>query len=259
MTPHAGRTALVTGGGRGIGRAICVRLAQNGADIAVNYRRDKDSADAVVEEIRGLGRKAHSYQASVDKWDDCASMTETVLADFGHVDVLVNNAGILSSGKSVADTDIAELHRVVATLAYGPFYLSKLLVPQMRALPRGDVIFISSTVTDTLPKNTSPYNMAKVAVDGLAWTLAKEELEHGTHVNIVAPALVATDMGDRLTKAKTSGGAQRASDLDHGQPFGRVCRPDDVADVVDYLVGPRASYLSAQKIFVNGGGSGAFS
>jgi NAD(P)-dependent dehydrogenase (short-subunit alcohol dehydrogenase family) len=182
-------------------------------------------------------------------------MAEAVLTDFGQVDILVHNAGIASRGNTVADTGPEEPGRVVATHALGPFYLSKLLVPQMRERTRGDVVFISSVATDACTANGAPYNMAKAAEEALARTLAHEEQVNGIHVNIVAPGLVTTDMGDRLARALTAGASSSAADLDAGFPFGHVGRPEDVAAVVDFLVGPGGGYLSDQRIVVDGGGA----
>src|SRR5258708_22198371 len=128
----AGRTALVTGASRGIGRAIALALAEAGADVAVNYRRDTDAAAETVKDIEALGRKAKAYSASVENWDEDQAMVADVLRDFGGIGILVNNAGIASRGQSVADTDPAEMERVVLVHAFGPHYLCKLSVPHMR-------------------------------------------------------------------------------------------------------------------------------
>ena len=258
MSNEEQRVALVTGGGRGIGRAISVRLARDGIDVAVNYHRHEAAAAETVAEIEALGRRAKAYRASIEDWDDDVAMVDAVLADFGHVDIVVHNGGIASRGNAVADTEPDEMERVVRTHAFGPFYLSKLLVPQMRERERGDVIFISSIATEHHAAGGAPYNMGKAAAESLALTLAAEEQRHGIRVNIVAPGLVATDMGDRLTKAMTGGAAQTAADLDERFPFGRVARPEDVADVVAFFVSPAGSYLSRQRVGVNGGGNPAF-
>lgn len=254
MSRQETRVALVTGGSRGIGRAISLRLAAVGVQVAVNYRRDQEAAAATVAEIEASGGHARTYQASIDRRDDDAAMAEAVLADFGQVDILVHNGGIASRGRSVADTDPEEMERVVRTHAFGPFYLSKLLVPQMRQRPRGDVVFISSVATRHHPGNGSPYNMGKAAAEALALTLAKEEQAHGIRVNIVAPGLVVTEMGDRLAKATSGGQVSGAAELDASFPFGRVGRPADVADVVAFLVSDAGSYVSGQRIEVDGGG-----
>jgi 3-oxoacyl-[acyl-carrier protein] reductase len=241
--------ALVTGGGRGIGRAVSLALAEDGADVAVNYRRDEEAARETVEQIEAAGRRAVAYQASVDSWDHDVRMVDEVV---GHIDLLVNNGGIASRGHTVADTDPAELERVVRTHAIGPHFLSKLVLPSMRARPRGDVVMISSVATSHMSAGGAPYNMGKAALEALALTLAKEERRHGIHVNVVAPGLVVTEMGHRLARAVA--GVQDATELDAASPFGRVCRPEDVADVVRYLVSDRAGYLTGQRIAVDGGG-----
>jgi NAD(P)-dependent dehydrogenase (short-subunit alcohol dehydrogenase family) len=180
-------------------------------------------------------------------------MVEAVIRDFGHVDILVNNAGIASRGLSVADTEPAELERVVATHAFGAHYLSKLVLPSMRTRGRGDIIMISSVATLSMAGWGAPYNMGKAAMEALALTLFKEERRHGIRVNIVAPGLVETEMGRRLAKA-----TMRVDDLrklDAVMPFGHVCQPEDVANVVRFLVSERAGYVTGEKINVHGGGA----
>jgi len=248
--PLAGRVALVTGGGRGIGRAISLALAHDGADVAVNYRKDQDSADETVAAIHSLGRRASAYQASVDVLDDDRRLADEVVADFGAVDILVNNGGIASRGNSVADTDPAELERVMRTHALGPHHLCQAVLPSMRTRARGDIVFISSVATLTHAANGGPYNMGKAAMDALAYTLAKEEMRNGIHVNVVAPGLVDTSMGQKLMKAVA--GVDDLRTLDAAMPFGRVCQPEDVADVVRWFVSPAAAYVTGQRVNVDG-------
>ena len=247
-----GRTALVTGGSRGIGRAIALSLAEAGANVAVNYRRDAEAAQDTVAVIQAMGRKAKAYSASVENWDDDVAMVADVLKDFGSIGILVNNAGIASRGQSVADTDPLEMERVVRVHAFGPHYLCKLVVPQMRALGRGDIIMISSVATLGNGPRGAPYNMGKAAMEALALTLAKEEREHGIRTNIVAPSLTVTEMGKRLTKATS--GVDDIHQLDARSPFGRVSEPDDVAAAVTWLVSSANPYANGQKININGGG-----
>lgn len=248
----AGRVALVTGGGRGIGRAISLALAEDGADVAVNYRRDEDAAKEAVAAIEKLGRKAKAYAASVEDWDQDKAMVAQVLADFGHIDILINNAGIASRGQGVADTDPAEMERVVRTHAFGPHYLSKLVIPNMRTRSRGDIIMISSVAARGLGPNGAPYNMGKAAMEALAMTLFKEERRYNIRVNVVRPGLTETEMGSRLARATQ--GVQSMRDIDKRSAFGRVAQPEDVANVVRYLVSERGFYLTGQCIEVDGGG-----
>ncbi len=246
-----GRVALVTGGGRGIGRAIALGLAEDGADVAITYRRDEDAAGETVAELEKLDRRAVSYPASVESRADIEALVPRVLDDFGLVDVLVNNAGIASRGRGVADTDPEEMDRVWRTHTFGAFVLSKLLVPQMRAHRRGDIVMISSSATVHMAGNSAPYNVAKAGMEALARTLAKEERGNGIHVNVVAPGLVETEMGRRLVKGAM--GVDDIHSLDAGSPFGHVCRPEEVAAVVRFLVSDAGGYLTDQKIVVDGG------
>jgi 3-oxoacyl-[acyl-carrier protein] reductase len=246
-----GRVALVTGGGRGIGRAIVLALAEDGADVAVNYRRDEESAAETVAAIEKLGRRGAAYQASVDSWDDDEAMAGAVLADFGYVDILVNNAGIASRGQNVTDTDPAEFERVWRTHTFGAFALSKLVLPSMRERPRGDIVMISSVATVHWAGNSSPYNVAKAGLEALARTLAREERRNDIHVNVVAPGLVETEMGRRLVKGAM--GVEDIHSLDARSPFGHVCTSEEVADIVRFFVSDAGAYLTDQKVTVDGG------
>jgi NAD(P)-dependent dehydrogenase (short-subunit alcohol dehydrogenase family) len=241
---------LVTGGGRGIGRAISLALAADGADVAVNYRRDVDAARQTADEITAMGRAARLYAASVDSLDEDRAMVDAVVADFGFVDILVNNAGIASRGKSVMRTEPEEFERVMRTHAFGPHHLSQAVLPSMRERDRGDIVMISSTATTNMRAGGAPYNMGKAAVEALALTLAKEELRNNIRVNIVAPGLVDTTMGEKLMKA--AAGIDDLRTLDAAMPFGHVCTPEDVANVVRWIVGPANTYLTGQKINVDG-------
>ena len=250
-----GRVALVTGGGRGIGKAISLALAADGATIAVNYRRDEEAAKETVAQIENAGGKAKAYSASVEDWDQDVAMVEQIINDFGHIDILINNAGIASRGQGVADTDPAEMERVVRTHAFGPHYLSKLVLPSMRARPRGDIVMISSVAARGLGPNGAPYNMGKAAMEALAMTLAKEERRDGIRVNVVRPGLTETEMGSRLARATQ--GVQNMRDIDARSPFGRVCQPEDIAKAVHFFVSDDSFYITGQVIEVDGGAMAA--
>lgn len=247
----SGRVALVTGGGRGIGKAISITLAKAGADIAVNYARDEAAARATVSEIEALGRRALPYRACVDNWNENIEMLAAIEKDFGRLDILINNAGIASRGKTVHDTDTDEFERVMRIHAFAPHYLSKLSLPLLRKQGRGDIIMISSVATSDNASHSAPYNMGKAAMEALARTLAKEERRHGIRTNIVAPSLTVTEMGRRLVKAFGVGDIQ---ELDKSAPFGRVSTPEDVANVVAFLVSDANPYVNGQRIAVDGGG-----
>lgn len=251
-----GRTALVTGASRGIGRGIALALASAGADIAVNYTRDEEAAADTVAAIETLGRKAKAYRASVTDEAACAAMIAAIEADFGPMSILINNAGIASRGKRVADTDPDELERVIATHALGPHRVSRLALPQLRTHRRSDIIVISSIATLSHSANGAPYNMGKAAGEALALTLAKEEMKNGVRVNIVAPSLTVSDMGDKLARAIT--GQDDIHHLDAKFPFGRVPLPDDVAAAVVWFVSDANPYCSGQKLNIDGAGMATF-
>jgi NAD(P)-dependent dehydrogenase (short-subunit alcohol dehydrogenase family) len=144
------------------------------------------------------------------------------------------------------------MERVVRVHAFGPHYLSKLVIPHMRAEGRGDIIMISSVATMGMAGRGGPYNMGKAAMEALALTIAKEEREHGIRCNIVAPSLTVTEMGRRLSKAAM--GVGDIHELDARSPFGRVSTPEDVAAAVTWLVSSANPYANGQKININGGG-----
>ena len=245
-----GRVALVTGASRGAGRGIALGLAEDGADVAVNYRRDEEAAKEVVAAIEGMGRRAMAVQADVDSWEQDRAMVEAVESTLGPVGILVNNAGIASRGNTVADTDPEELQRVIGVHALGAHHVSALVLPGMRTLDRGDIVMISSIATRHHQARGAPYSMGKAAMEALAFTLAKEEASNGIRVNVVAPGLLETEMGRRLVKA---GGVDDISTLHQHMPFGRVVQPEDVAATVRYLVSDRAGLVTGQRIYLDGG------
>lgn len=256
MGMFEGRIALVTGGGRGIGQGIALALAREGAAVAVNYAKDSNAANETVEIIRAAGGEARSYGADISDPDADASMLASINAELGSVDLLVNNAGVASRGRSVADTAADEVARLLATHAVGPHHLCRLALPAMRerakAIGRGDIVFISSVATDSHGAYGAPYNMGKSAMESLAFTLAKEEVGSGIHVNVVAPGLVVSDMGRRLAKAMA--GVDDIHELDAKFPFGRVCEPEDIARVVMFVCSDAAGYVTGERIRVHGGG-----
>jgi NAD(P)-dependent dehydrogenase (short-subunit alcohol dehydrogenase family) len=219
--------------------------------VAVVYRRDLEAAEATVGALEALGRRARAYQASLDVREDVERLVGQVLRDFDGVDVLVHAAGVASRGRAVTDTDPAEVEHVLRVHAVAAHDLARVFIPFMRTRGRGDVVFVSSVAARLLAANGAPYNMAKAALEALALTLAKEERRHGIHVNVVAPGLVVTDMGRRLVKAAM--GVDDIASLDAGAPFGRVCRPEDVAGVVGFLCSEAAGYVTGQVVTVDGG------
>jgi 3-oxoacyl-[acyl-carrier protein] reductase len=250
-TELAGRVALVSGGGRGVGRGISEELGRGGATVAIVYHRDTDAAEETAKTIASTGGTATVHQAAVESLEQCRHLRDEVLAAHGAVDIVVSNAGIASRGGTVEDTDPTEMERLFGIHVMGAFHLAQLFVPPMRERPRGDVVMVSSVNAQRNPARGAPYNVAKAALESLAFTLAKEEVRHGIHVNVVAPGLVVSEMGRRLVKA---GGVEDIHSLDGAFPFGHVCVPADVGRVVRFLVSEGAGYVTGQRVDVDGGG-----
>jgi NAD(P)-dependent dehydrogenase (short-subunit alcohol dehydrogenase family) len=249
--PLEGRIALVTGGSRGVGAGIAQRLAADGATVAINYRRDAESAAKLVAEIEANGGSARAYSAAVNDPDAVQAMAALVETDLGPVDLLVSNAGTASRGRTIADTDPDEYLRLLNVHVLGPLALIRTLLPGMRTAQRADIVVISSTITTAVAPNSGPYAIAKAALEAAARTLAREERANHIRVNIVAPGLVATDMGDRLVGS----GGKTIAELDPEYPFGRVARPRDVAGAVAFLVSADGEYLTGQRIQIDGNGT----
>lgn len=249
--PLAGRVALVTGSSRGVGADIARRLAHDGARVAINYRLDEQAATATADDIAADGGLARTYRCSVDDPDGVRAMLAAIGADLGTVDLFVSNAGVASRGDTIGSTSTQEYLRLLRTHALGPLDLLTALLPGMRSAGRSDIIAVSSVATTLCPPNGGAYTVAKAAMEAAIRTLAFEERAHGVRANIVAPGLVATDMGEKLAGAVLG---RSIGDLDPSFPFGRVARGHDVAAVVAFLAGTDAEYLTGQRIAVDGGG-----
>lgn len=247
-----GRVALVTGGGRGVGRGVSLALAEDGADVAVAYNRDEGAARETVADVEALGRRAVAVHAPMTDRDAIEAAVATTVEALGPIGILVNNAGSASRGGSVATTDPDEWAKLVQVHAIGPAWTCRAVLPSMQEQERGDIVFISSIATDHYAAGQGPYSMGKAAMESLAFTLAKEVRRHGIHVNVVAPGLVDTEMGRRLVRG--AAGIEDIRTLDAGSPFGRVCTSEDVAEVVRFFVGDGGAYLTGERVRVHGGG-----
>lgn len=249
------RVAVVTGGGRGIGRAISLALARRGVAVAVNYRQDRGAAEETARHIVSEGGMAAAFEASVGDHDALARMVDDAARRLGPISILVNNAGVASRGTPVAASSGDEALDLFRTHALGPLDLCRLVLPAMREQERGDVVMISSSATELYAPNGVVYSMAKAAMEAIAYTLAKEEARHGIRSNAVAPGLVATELGGRLVRA-VGGPDVELEDLDRRAPYGRVCTPEDVAGVVAFLVSDEGGYVNGQRLAVDGGAPG---
>jgi 3-oxoacyl-[acyl-carrier protein] reductase len=241
----AHKIAFVTGGGRGIGRGIALELAREGADVAVNYRRDETAAVATADEIRALGREAMTVQADVADVDGVQAAVAAVIDRFGRIDVTVANSGVASRFVSVRDLEVSEWRRVMSTDLDGAFFTARAVVPYLVAT-RGTLIFISSVGADLASPGGAPYHCAKAGVNTLTRVLAKEVAKDGVRVNCIAPGLVRSDMGNRLIDFF-------GDQLVQGIPLGRAGEPSDIGRAAVYLASDDAAWVTGKILRVDGG------
>jgi 3-oxoacyl-[acyl-carrier protein] reductase len=247
-----GRTALVTGGGRGIGRAIATRLAADGALVGVHYGSDAESAAKVVAGIKEAGGRAFAVGAELGVAGAAETLWERFdagLAGLGvepGVDILVNNAGISSSG-DLAGTSEADFDRIFAVNVKGPFFLIKHGLGRLR--DNGRVINISSGSTRIASPALVAYSMTKGALNTLTFTLAKQLGARGITVNAVVPGIVDVDSNAGWLRNDPEQLAFWAS----FSAFGRVGQPADIADVVAFLASPGARWITGQHVDATGG------
>ena len=240
-----GRTALVTGGGRGIGRGIVLELAREGADVAINYRRDRAAAETAAGEVRALGRRAEVFQADVGDREAVERMVTDAVAFLGRLDIAVANSGVASRVAPVAETDPAEWRRVMTTDLDGAFWTARTTVPHLVAT-RGTLLFISSIGADMAGAFGAPYHVAKAGVNALMKVLAKEVASAGVRVNCIAPGLVRSDMGDRLLRFYGDAIVQ-------GIPLGRAGEPVDIGRAAVFLASADASWITGKVLRIDGG------
>jgi len=243
----SGKVAVVTGGGRGIGRACARKLAEQGAEVAIIYRKKPESAAAARAEIEALGRRCATYMCDVSDAALVAQTFAAIVESFGRIDILVNAAGLASWGNFIADTSLEELDKVLKADIYGPFHCIKQVLPVMRAQRSGHIVNISSSITAAYPPTGGPYAVAKAGLEALTRVVAAEETGKGIHANCLAPGLVDTDMGRKLMHVED------LKPLYAQMPFGRVCQPEDVANAMLFLVSEEGSYIQGQVIYITGG------
>ncbi len=240
-----GKVALITGASRGIGRAIALRLAGEGAKIAINFAGSTEKAEAVKAEIEKLGSQAILVQANVSDAIEVDDMVKKVLDAFGKIDILVNNAGITRDGLLMRMKD-ADFEAVLDTNLKGVFYCTKAVAKLMMKQRSGRIVNMSSVVGLIGNAGQTNYAAAKAGVIGFSKSAAKELASRGVTVNMVAPGFIETDMTAGLSdNVKTA--------TLEGIPLGKMGSPENVADAVAFLVSEHASYITGQVINVDGG------
>ena len=240
-----GRTALVTGGSRGIGRAIAVALAEEGADVAVNFVSSEAAAREVVAQIEKTGRRGLLAQADVSDFPDTFRMGQHVVKEFGHLDILVNNAGV-NSEKTFVKRDQASWRKVLSINLDGVFECTKVFVDQMLKQNYGRVVNITSVIGQIGNFGQANYAASKAGVAAFTKSLAKELAGKGVTVNAVAPGFIETEMLDRIPeRVKTR--------LLDQIPLKRFGSAEEVARAVVYIVSSDGDYITGAELSINGG------
>ena len=239
------RVALVTGASRGIGRAIALAFAAEGADVAVNYRREAAAAEEVVREIAARGRRGLALQADVAQEEDVRRMVEQTLAEFGRIDILVNNAGFVTLAP-IETMEVAMWDEMLATHLRGTFLMTRMVLPGMLECGQGRIINVSSQLGQIGREWFTDYAAAKAGIIGFTRSLAREVSSRGVLVNCIAPGPINTGIVPH-----TPGAPQR----DHisALPLPRVGEPDEVAPAAVFLASAAASYFTGQTLGPNGG------
>jgi len=240
-----GRTALVTGGSRGIGRAVAIALADEGADVAINYVSSETAARDVAEHIEKMGRRAMLAQADVSDYPDTFRMAQDVVREFGHLDILVNNAGI-NSDKTFTKMDHASWRKVLGTNLDGVFNCTKVFVDQMLTQGYGRVVNMTSVIGQIGNFGQANYAASKAGVAAFTKSLAKELAGKGVTVNAVAPGFIETEMVASIPdKVKERLLAQI--------PLHRFGTAEEVARAVVYIVSSDGDYITGAELSINGG------
>ena len=243
-----GRVALVTGGSRGIGKAISMAMAEAGADVTVNYLSNEKAAEETVDEIRALGRKALTCKADVADLEAVKSMVGAAVEGLGKVDILVCNAGIIRRDSHVYEANVEEFREVIENHIMGAFNCVQAVLPNMREQPRGDIHLIGSTNAKMLPMGLTSYNVAKAGIEVMGRVLSKEEQRHGIRVNVVAPTTTETDMATGLLKRY---GFSSFREVDQFLPLGRIAQPRDTGNLCAFLASEAGGHISGQVIYVD--------
>jgi 3-oxoacyl-[acyl-carrier protein] reductase len=245
MTRLTGEVALVTGAARGIGRAVAVRLAREGARVVVNYRRSAEAAEQVVAEISAAGGEAAAYGADVTDERDVARLVRFTVQRFGRLDILVTSAGV-ARDQLIAAMSLEEWESVIQTNLRGPFLCIREVAPIMMRQKSGRIVTLSSIAAEMAGRGHSNYVASKGGINAMTRSLAVELAPRNIRVNAVAPGLILTDMSQRVRDLA-------ADEILRQIPLKRFGDPNDVAEAVCFLVSDAAAYITGEVLHVTGG------
>jgi 3-oxoacyl-[acyl-carrier protein] reductase len=245
MIDLSGKNALVTGGSRGIGRAIVLRLATQGADVAFSYKGNAEAAAAVVAEVEAMGRRALSLQADARSQEGAEGLVKSVLEAFGKIDILVNNAGI-TRDNLIMRMGQDEWSEVLETNLFGAFYALKAVTRPMLKARGGRIINITSVSGQAGQMGQANYSSAKAGLIGLTKAAARELASRGITVNAVAPGFVLTELTKDLPQALQD-------EITARTPLGRFGTTEEIANAVAFLASDEAGYITGQVLAVDGG------
>ncbi len=240
------KVVLITGASRGIGRATALEFGRQGATVVVNYNHSKKEADKVVKEINAIGGVGFAIQADISKYENLKPMVDKIVKKFGHIDVLVNNAGIVFD-REFEDIKYEEVLEVFKTNDIAPLFLSKLVAPIMVKNGYGKIVNVSSTsgMKDFCP-GTADYCMSKLALQSLTKDLSMQFANNGINVNAVAPSWVDTDMNGDLPKEYLDEEMEKYH-------IKRLAKAEEIANAIVFLASDKASYITGHILVVDGG------
>jgi 3-oxoacyl-[acyl-carrier protein] reductase len=249
MTTHAGRIALVTGAGGGIGRAAAIALGELGMDVAVHYFRNGEGANGTVAKLKEIGRKADAFQADLSQWNETRSIVRTVEERFGAVDVLINNAGDLVERRTLLEMTETLWRTIIDLNLTSAFFCTQAVAPGMIARRSGAIVNVSSLAAHNGGgPGAFAYAAAKGGLISFTKAMARELAPSGIRVNAVAPALIgATHFHERYTSQQTFDSVVKTI------PLGRAGTPEDVARVIAFLASDDSAYLAGETIDITGG------
>jgi 3-oxoacyl-[acyl-carrier protein] reductase len=238
------KVAVVSGASRGIGRATAIALAARGASVAVVYRQQRESAQIVVDEIRGVGGRAHAFQADVSRADSVRALADAVANERGRIDILVNNAGVYGA-RPIGELDAAFFDEQFHLNALSVMLMTQAFAPLFGAAG-GSIVNVSSNLARAPTAEAGVYSASKAAVDALTRAFALELGPRRIRVNAVAPFITRTDMTAGIPQAHLDQARERT-------PLGRLADPEDIANVIAALVSPDMAWVTGRSLLTDGG------